>query len=351
MEHFNKANLKESDLMPSRFRTDKKDKTMTYRPLKSRFGFETKIDYDKKVDELNDVKITTTIRPRFHATNNIKEKEVINTFYVSRRNRIFNNTEKKNKNDDNFEVKYNAVVHRRQREVKNDNNNNNEKESKYASTKALFKSQTKSNENEPITVGRNRRFRSFETNVTNKNDDKGYKYSISSSISNTLNNEFNKGNNEKKSLKSSISSRFVTSSFNDNSKGLKSSISSSINYFNNENNKSNNKYGLKSSVSNKALFTLRTKENENNLFGKTKRLGILDNKEDKDNEQKINVNKSTANMVPRPFMGRRKYKSVTSLPLMNLTESINNKNIDDKNKDKEKDKNKDIKRRLKKVLL
>ena len=345
MEHFNKSNLKESDLMPSRFRTDKKDKTMTYRPLKSRFGFETKIDSDKKIDDLNEVKITTTIRPRFHATNNIQEKEVINTFYVSRRNRIFNNTEKKNKNDDNFEVKYNAVVHRRQREVKDNNNNNNEKESKYSSTKALFKSQTKSNENEPITVGRNRRFRSFETNVTNKNDDnKGYKYSISSSISNTVNNEFNKGNNEKKTLKSSISSRFVNSSLNDNSRGLKSSVSSSINYFNNENNKNNNKYGLKSSVSNKALFTLGTKENENNLFGRTKRLGILDNKEDKDNDQKISVNKSSANVVPRSFMARRKYKSVTSLPLMNLTESTNNKNIDDKSKDKEKGKIKDIKR-------
>ena len=48
MEHFNKANLKESDLMPSRFRSDKKDKTMTYRPLKSRFAFEPMHFSEKK---------------------------------------------------------------------------------------------------------------------------------------------------------------------------------------------------------------------------------------------------------------------------------------------------------------
>lgn len=130
MEHFNKANLKESDLMPSAFRSNDRDKTKTYRPLKYRFAFEPMSDSAKKNDELNDIKMTTTIRPKFTNSNNVKEKEVINTLYVSRHNRRFNNTEKKDKNDDNIEVKYNAVVHRRQREVKNDNKNNNDNNEK-----------------------------------------------------------------------------------------------------------------------------------------------------------------------------------------------------------------------------
>ena len=266
MEHFNKANLKESDLMPSRFTTNNKDKTMTYRPLKSRFEFDTMNDSAKRYDELNDIKMTTTIRPKFTTSSNIKEKEVINTFYVSRRNRKFNNTDTKAKNDDNIEVKYNAVVHRRQRDVKNDNKNTDnekekekdkEKESKNSSTRALIKVQKKTSENNAIAFGRNRRLRSVENYESNKNNDnKGFKYSISSSISNTLNNELNKGNNEKKVLKSSVSSRYVTSSINDNNKGLKYSISSSINNLNNDNRNNN---GLKSSVSNKAFFTFRKK--------------------------------------------------------------------------------------------
>ena len=348
MEHFNKANLKESDLMPSAFRSNDRDKTKTYRPLKYRFAFEPMSDSAKKNDELNDIKMTTTIRPKFTNSNNVKEKEVINTLYVSRHNRRFNNTEKKDKNDDNIEVKYNAVVHRRQREVKNDNknnNDNNEKKSKYASTKGLINFQKNANENEPITVGRNRRLRSYENNVSNKNDDnKGYKYQVSSRLSNTINNEFNKGNNENNSLKSSVSSRFVNSSMNDNNRGLKYSISSSVNYLTNSNNKDNNN-GLKSSVSNKALFSFRSKESENNLVGKTKRFGIFDNKEEKEkekekeNEPKINVNRSTINMIPNPFIRRgKKNYSVTSLPLINLAESNNNKNNDDKNKEKDKNK-------------
>jgi len=350
MEHFNKSNLKESDLMPSGFRSNNRDKTKTYKPLKARFLFEPMSESAKKTEELNDIKMTTTIRPQLTTSNNIQEKEVINTFYVSRRNRRFNNTDTKTKNDDNIEVKYNAVVHRRPREVKNDNknnNDNNDKDSKYVSNKGLIKVQKKSNENEHITVGRNRRLRSFENIVTNKNDDnKGYKYSISSGISNTVNNEFNKGNNEKQSLKFSFSSRFVTSSTNDNNKGLKNSISSAANIFKSDNNKSHNN-GLKSSVSNKALFTYKSKESENNLVGKTKRFGIFDNKEEKEkeNEQKINVNRSTLNMIPHPFINRRKKNySVTSLPLWNLTESNNNKNNDEKNKDKEKDKKKENKK-------
>ena len=267
MEHFNKANLKESDLMPSNFRTNDNDRTKTYRPLKSRFAFESVNDSSKKFDELNDIKdikMTTTIRPRFKASDEVKEKEVVKTFYASRHNRGINNTETKKKDDDNIEVKYNAIVHRRQRDVKNDNKIN-EKESKYASTKALFKVQQKPSETEPSTVGRNRRLRSVENNVSNKNDEnRGYKYSISSSISNTVNIEFNKGNNEKKVLKPSISSRFMKNKTNDNNKGLKSSISSSINYHTNNNN------GLKSSESNKGFFTFRTRESENNLTGKSK---------------------------------------------------------------------------------
>ena len=49
MEHFNKANLKEEDLMPSNFRANNRDKTMTYRPLKSRFAFEPMNDLAKKM--------------------------------------------------------------------------------------------------------------------------------------------------------------------------------------------------------------------------------------------------------------------------------------------------------------
>jgi len=336
MEHFNKANLKESDLMPSNFRNDNNDKTKTYRPLKSRFAFESVNDSAKKDDELKEIKMTTTIRPRFTASKEVKEKEVINSLYVSRRNRGINNTETKKKDDENIEVKYNAVVHRRQRDFKNDNKSN-ENESKYASTKALIKVQKKSSENEPITVGRNRRLRSVENNVSNKNDDnRGYKYSISSSISNTLNNEFNKVNTEKKILKSSVSSRIINDSINDNNRGLKPSISSSVNYFTNSNTNR-----LKSSVSNKALFTFRSKESDNNLAGKTKRLRSLDNKEEKDSEQKNNVNSSYASMIPHPYTSRKKKNnSVTALPLISLSES-NSKNIDDKkNKEKEKDKNK-----------
>ena len=334
--------------MPSNFRTNNNDKTMTYRPLKSRFAFEPMNDLGKKDDdELNEIKMTTTIRPRFTASNEVKEKDVIKTFYVSRRNRGINNTETKKKDDDNIEVKYNAVVRRRLRDVKTDNNNN-KKEAKYASTKALFKVEKKSSENEPITVGRNRRLRSVENNVSNKNDDnRGYKYSISSSISNTLNTEFNKSNNEKKVIKPSISSRLVTDNTNDNNIGLKYSISSSINYH--TNNKSNNN-GLKNSVSNKALFAFRSKESENNLTGKTKRLRSLENKEEKDNEQKASINNSYLSMIPRPFMGRtKKNNSVTSLPLISLTES-NSKNIDDKKKDKEKDKNKEKNKEKNKAL-
>lgn len=137
--------------------------------------------------------------------------------------------------------------------------------------------------------------------MSNKNDEnRGYKYSISSSISNTVNIEFNKGNNEKKVLKPSISSRFMKNKTNDNNKGLKSSISSSINYH------TNNNIGLKSSESNKGFFTFRTRESENNLNGKSKRLRSLDNKEEKDNDQKTNVNSSYASMIPRPFMNRKK---------------------------------------------
>ena len=349
MEHFNKANLKESDLMPSNFRTNNNDKTMTYRPLKSRFAFEPMNDTAKKDDdELNEIKMTTTIRPRFTTSNEVKEKDVIKTFYVSRRNRGINNTETKKKDDDNIEVKYNAVVRRRQRDFKNDNKIN-EKEAKYASTKALFKVEKKSGENEPITVGRNRRLRSVENNVSNKNDDnRGYKYSISSSISNTINTEFNKGNKEKKVIKPSISSRLVTDDTNDNKIGFKYSISSSINYH--TNNKSNNNNGLKNSVSNKALFAFRSKESENNLTGKNRRLRSLDNKEEKDNEQKTSINNSYLNMIPRPFMNRtKKNNSVTSLPLISLTES-NSKNIDDKKKDKDKEKEKDKNKEKNKAL-
>ena len=347
MEHFNKANLKESDLMPSNFRTNDNDRTKTYRPLKSRFAFESVNDSSKKFDELNDIKdikMTTTIRPRFKASDEVKEKEVVKTFYVSRHNRGINNTETKKKDDDNIEVKYNAIVHRRQRDVKNDNKIN-EKESKYASTKALFKVQQKPSETEPSTVGRNRRLRSVENNVSNKNDEnRGYKYSISSSISNTVNIEFNKGNNEKKVLKPSISSRFMKNNTNDNNKGLKSSISSSINYH------TNNNIGLKSSESNKGFFTFRTRESENNLTGKSKRLRSLDNKEEKDNDQKTNVNSSYASMIPRPFMNRKKKNnSVTALPLISLTES-NSKNIDDKKKDKDKEKDKNKNKAVEKSI-
>lgn len=49
MEHFNKANLKESDLMPSNFRTNDNDRTKTYRPLKSRFAFESVNDSSKNL--------------------------------------------------------------------------------------------------------------------------------------------------------------------------------------------------------------------------------------------------------------------------------------------------------------
>ena len=347
MEHFNKANLKESDLMPSNFRTNDNDRTKTYRPLKSRFAFESVNDSSKKFDELNDIKdikMTTTIRPRFKASDEVKEKEVVKTFYASRHNRGINNTETKKKDDDNIEVKYNAIVHRRQRDVKNDNKIN-EKESKYASTKALFKVQQKPSETEPSTVGRNRRLRSVENNVSNKNDEnRGYKYSISSSISNTVNIEFNKGNNEKKVLKPSISSRFMKNKTNDNNQGLKSSISSSINYH------TNNNIGLKSSESNKGFFTFRTRESENNLTGKSKRLRSLDNKEEKDNDQKTNVNSSYASMIPRPFMNRKKKNnSVTALPLISLTES-NSKNIDDKKKDKDKEKDKNKNKAVEKSI-
>lgn len=37
--------------------------------------------------------MTTTIRPRFKASDEVKEKEVVKTFYVSRHNRGINNTE------------------------------------------------------------------------------------------------------------------------------------------------------------------------------------------------------------------------------------------------------------------
>ena len=333
--------------MPSNFRTNDNDRTKTYRPLKSRFAFESVNDSSKKFDELNDIKdikMTTTIRPRFKASDEVKEKEVVKTFYASRHNRGINNTEIKKKDDDNIEVKYNAIVHRRQRDVKNDNKIN-EKESKYASTKALFKVQQKPSETEPSTVGRNRRLRSVENNVSNKNDEnRGYKYSISSSISNTVNIEFNKGNNEKKVLKPSISSRFMKNKTNDNNKGLKSSISSSINYH------TNNNIGLKSSESNKGFFTFRTRESENNLTGKSKRLRSLDNKEEKDNDQKTNVNSSYASMIPRPFMNRKKKNnSVTALPLISLTES-NSKNIDDKKKDKDKEKDKNKNKAVEKSI-
>ena len=333
--------------MPSNFRTNDNDRTKTYRPLKSRFAFESVNDSSKKFDELNDIKdikMTTTIRPRFKASDEVKEKEVVKTFYASRHNRGINNTEIKKKDDDNIEVKYNAIVHRRQRDVKNDNKIN-EKESKYASTKALFKVQQKPSETEPSTVGRNRRLRSVENNVSNKNDEnRGYKYSISSSISNTVNIEFNKGNNEKKVLKPSISSRFMKNNTNDNNKGLKSSISSSINYH------TNNNIGLKSSESNKGFFTFRTRESENNLTGKSKRLRSLDNKEEKDNDQKTNVNSSYASMIPRPFMNRKKKNnSVTALPLISLTES-NSKNIDDKKKDKDKEKDKNKNKAVEKSI-
>ena len=333
--------------MPSNFRTNDNDRTKTYRPLKSRFAFESVNDSSKKFDELNDIKdikMTTTIRPRFKASDEVKEKEVVKTFYVSRHNRGINNTETKKKDDDNIEVKYNAIVHRRQRDVKNDNKIN-EKESKYASTKALFKVQQKPSETEPSTVGRNRRLRSVENNVSNKNDEnRGYKYSISSSISNTVNIEFNKGNNEKKVLKPSISSRFMKNKTNDNNQGLKSSISSSINYH------TNNNIGLKSSESNKGFFTFRTRESENNLTGKSKRLRSLDNKEEKDNDQKTNVNSSYASMIPRPFMNRKKKNnSVTALPLISLTES-NSKNIDDKKKDKDKEKDKNKNKAVEKSI-
>ena len=333
--------------MPSNFRSNDRDKTMTYRPLKSRFAFEPMSDSAKKNDELDEVKMTTTIRPRFTGSNEFKEKEkekeVVNTFYASRRNRNkdINNTETKNKNDDNIEVKYNAVVHRRQRDVKNDNKNI-DSELKYSSTKTLIKVQKKSSENESITVGRNRRLRSVENNESNKKDDnRGYKYSISSSISNTLNNEFNKSINDKKVLKPSVSSRIGNNSLNDNNRGLKYSISSSVKYLKKENDNNNNK-GLKSSVSNKALFTVRTKQSENNIAGKTKKLTNLNLKDEKDNENKLNVNSSYASMIPHPYTNRKKFNSVTSLPLISLTEN-NSKNIDDKdkNKDKEKDKNKD----------
>ena len=333
--------------MPSNFRTNDNDRTKTYRPLKSRFAFESVNDSSKKFDELNDIKdikMTTTIRPRFKASDEVKEKEVVKTFYASRHNRGINNTEIKKKDDDNIEVKYNAIVHRRQRDVKNDNKIN-EKESKYASTKALFKVQQKPSETEPSTVGRNRRLRSVENNVSNKNDEnRGYKYSISSSISNTVNIEFNKGNNEKKVLKPSISSRFMKNNTNDNNKGLKSSVSSSINYH------TNNNIGLKSSESNKGFFTFRTRESENNLTGKSKRLRSLDNKEEKDNDQKTNVNSSYASMIPRPFMNRKKKNnSVTALPLISLTES-NSKNIDDKKKDKDKEKEKNKNKAVEKSI-
>ena len=280
--------------------------------------------------------MTTTIRPRFTTSNEVKEKEVVNTFYVSSRNRRINNTETKNKDDDNIEVKYNAVVHRRQRDIKNDNKIN-EKESKYASTKALINVQKNTSENEPITVGRNRRLRSVENNVSNKNEDnRGYRYSVSSSISNALNNEFNKGNNEKNVLKPSISSRFMNSNKKENNSGLKSSISSSVNYLTNSNN--NNK--LTSSESNKGFFTFRQKQSDNNIAGKTKRLSSLDNKEDKNNDQKKIFN--SINMIPHPYTSRKKKNnSVTALPFISLAEN-SNKKIDNnkKDKDKEKDKNK-----------
>ena len=83
--------------MPSNFRNDNNDKTKTYRPLKSRFAFESVNDSAKKDDELKEIKMTTTIRPRFTASKEVKEKEVINSLYVSRRNRGINNTETKKK--------------------------------------------------------------------------------------------------------------------------------------------------------------------------------------------------------------------------------------------------------------
>ena len=74
MEHFNKSNLKESDLMPSGFRSNNRDKTKTYKPLKARFLFEQMSESAKKTEELNDIKMTTTIRPQLTTSISRKKK-------------------------------------------------------------------------------------------------------------------------------------------------------------------------------------------------------------------------------------------------------------------------------------
>ena len=100
MEHFNKANLKPSDLMPSRKDGNQNDKSMTYKVGKSNIDNDTSNDIRKSANAPihfhNNSISTSTFRPQNSAPldknirgNIAKDREVNNSFYESKHSNKF----------------------------------------------------------------------------------------------------------------------------------------------------------------------------------------------------------------------------------------------------------------------